>query len=63
MELFGVLDDAQPIASVIPPMRSYAPGPLEQAEVIKTWNFIDVVEPTPNSPHVSQCILLLCPFS
>lgn len=56
MGLLGVLDDVQRNACDIPLIRSYTPGPPEQAKVLNTWPFVEIVEATPARPYV--CHLL-----
>lgn len=53
MGFLGVIDDIRRRARHAPPMRAYTSGPLEQAEVLKTWSFFDKEEPTPTCPDVS----------
>lgn len=52
MGLLSVVDDVLRNSSQIPSMKSYAPGPAKEVKVLKTWNFVDVVGPTPSSPYV-----------
>ncbi len=59
MGFLGVVDDIRHHMKRLPLKRAYKPGP--QAEILKTWSFLDKDEPTPAYPVVSQLRKFLIP--
>ena len=53
----GIVDDVMALCKLFPPMKLYkAP---ENTEVLKIWDLVEKVEPTPDSPWVYFCLFIL----